>query len=206
MRFREAMVAVFLSACGGSQTPATSLGPERSLTAPSDSAERAQALQQFAERAFRTLQHGHAVELVFDEVALGRLLNSPSATRAGGQRRSMPAASGMAPRQFELLRDARFDGACFQGLHDEAEGSVVGLLQPGWMFERVLLVGSEPTGRLAIWLEGEFLWTDQGFGAISIQAVEAPRRNHADLELAVCDVDLGVHEPLAVVSGATLDH
>ncbi len=206
MRLQPAFVACLLGACGGGQTPAGSTVAQRALEAPTSGEQRSAALHQFAERAFRTLRDGHAVELVFPDAALDRLLNAPSARRASGQRHDMPRADVMAPRQFELLRGATFDGACFQGLHEEPAGSIVGLLHNGWMFERVLLVGSEPTGRLAIWLEGEFLWTDKGFGAIAIHSAEAPRRNHADLELAVCDVDLGVHEPLAVVSEGSSDH
>jgi len=139
------------------------------------------------------LQQRYPSELVFDDLALGYLLNPVAVTRAVAQRDSMPAYAGVPQGGFELLRDAAFDGACFQALRDEPAGTVVGLLRPGWMFERVLLVGREPTGRVALWLEGEFVWTESGFGAIAIHSAEAPRRGHSDLELSVCDVDLGVH-------------
>jgi len=113
---------------------------------------------------------------------------------------------GVPSLPFEALRTATFSGACFQGLREEPAGTVTGLIEPGWLFERVLLVGQEATGRVATWLEGEFLWTDAGFGALTILSVEDPRRGHADLELAVCDVDLGVHQPLDVVATDPINH
>lgn len=193
-------------ACGATPLSSEAPDPQVPRMAPLSRAEQSQALMQFAERAFKTLQDSDPVELVFDDVALRRLLNAPSATRASALRNGMPRRNGRVAVGFELLHGARFVGACVQGVRDEPAGTLLGLLQAGWVFERVLLVGQEPTGRVALWLEGEFLWTDAGFGALAIQGVERPRRGHADLELAVCDVDLGVHRPLDVVSAGTFNH
>lgn len=195
-----------LSACGGAATSTSTREAHELQQAPSAPSLQVQLLRDFAERAFQVLQDGAPTDLVFDDVTLRRLLHSVAATRASAQRNGMFSASDGRVRGFELWRGARFGGACFQGLRDEAVGTLFGLAEPGWVFERVLLVGQEPTGRIAVWLEGEFVLTDAGFGAIVIQAVETPRRNHSDLELAVCDVDLGVHEPLDVVVEDAFNH
>ena len=59
-----------------------------------------------------------------------------------------------------------------------------------------LVVGHEPGGgALAGWVEGEFLNTDAGFGALSLERVETPRRDHADLQLAVCELRARARDP-----------
>lgn len=199
-------VALWSLGCGAATSDGATQQAQIPSLAPSSRYDRERALQQFAQRVFQTLQSQPPVELVFDDLALRRLLNSVSATRASALRHAMAPNDGVVPAQFELLRTARFTGACFQGLREEPPGTVLGLLRAGWVFERMLLVGEEPTGPVALWVEGEFLWTDAGFGALSIQHVETPRRGHADLELAVCDVDLGVRRPLDIVVSDTINH
>lgn len=199
-------IALTLTGCGAAANAAPATRPQLAQVAPASERERVAALRAFAERAFRTLQTRYPSELVFDDITLRKLLNPVSAGRAGTQRNGMQRYAGVTPVGFELLRDTTFAGACFQALRDEPAGSLTGLVRPGWMFDRVLLVGGEPTGRVALWLEGEFLWTDTGFGAIAIDRAETPRRGHSDLELAVCDVDLGVHQPLDIVVDRGLDY
>ncbi len=201
-----AIVLVLAAGCGGASVSSETPEPQRPRMAPLSASERSRELLRFAEHAFTTLQSSDPVALVFDDIALRRLLTAPSATRASALRNGMPRHDGRVALGFELLRGTRFAGACFQGVRDEPAGTLIGLRQTGWIFERMLLVGQEPTGRVALWVEGEFLWTDVGFGALAIHGVEQPRRGHADLELAVCDVDLGVQRPLDVVSVDTLNH
>lgn len=199
------MISVVV-ACGGAQEQVTPTSPHRPRLPPASAQARERALYEFADRAFRVVQSGAPVSLVFDDAGLGRLLNPAAANRATLLRGAMLPDYGVPPAPFEALRGATFSGACFQGLRQEPAGTVTGLIEPGWVFERVLLVGREATGRIATWLEGEFLWTDAGFGALSVLSVEDPRRGHADLELAVCDVDLGVHQPLDVVVPGAINH
>ena len=45
-----------------------------------------------------------------------------------------------------------------------------------------------PEFRSAAWLEGTFVFTNRGWEAIAIRHMEVPRPDHADLELAPCDV------------------
>jgi hypothetical protein len=195
-----------LIGCGGARENVTPAEPHRPRRPPASQLAREHALREFAERAFRVVQTRAPVTLIFDESGLARLLNPVAAGRATLLRGAMTPDSGVPPVPFEALRGSRFSGACFQGLREEPAGTVMGLMEPGWVFERVLLVGQEATGRIATWLEGEFLWTDAGFGALSVLSVEDPRRGHADLELAVCDVDLGVHRPLDVVVSDPFNH
>jgi hypothetical protein len=91
-----------------------------------------------------------------------------------------------------LLRSARYAGLCIQQGRAEPSGGSLGLRAPGFVFERALLIGRDGGGgAVASWVEGRFLHTDAGFGALSLERVEAPRRDHADLELADCELRTG---------------
>lgn len=199
------LFGVLLLGCGAASTPSARFDAQRPASAPASQGERIRALDEFARRVFQLLQQRSRSELVFGDATLERLLDPAAALRATARRDAEIGSSGPAPG-LAVLRGSTYVGACIQGLRDEPPGSVIGLRQPGWLFERMLLVAQEPTGRIAFWVEGEFLWTDLGFGAISIQPPETPRRNHSDLELAVCDVDLGLQHPQSVVSGVPFNH
>src|SRR5204863_4678852 len=82
-----------------------------------------------------------------------------------------------------LFHGAHYQALCIQRARPEPAGGLLGLRQPGWVFDRVLVVAEEPGGgRVAAWAEGVFLHTDQGLGAVDLSRLEAPRRDHADLE------------------------
>jgi hypothetical protein len=86
----------------------------------------------------------------------------------------------------------------------EGPGPALGLRESAFVVDRLLVAGVEPGGgRVAAWVEGTFLYTDQGFFAVVLQRLETPRRDHADLDLAQCDFRLGLQSPRGVVvSGA----
>jgi hypothetical protein len=88
---------------------------------------------------------------------------------------------------------ARFAGFCAQGARDEPATHGLGLQQPAWVLERLLVVADLGGLRSASWLEGRFVFTDQGWKTLSLTRIEEPRRRHADLELAPCDVESGLH-------------
>jgi hypothetical protein len=89
----------------------------------------------------------------------------------------------------------------------EPAGPPLGLREPGFVAERVLVVGAEPGGgKVAAWVEGSFVLTDQGFFAVSLQRLETPRRDHADLDLAPCDLEIGVRSPRQVVVSTVDPH
>jgi len=87
---------------------------------------------------------------------------------------------------------ARFGGFCAQGARDEPAANGLGLQQPAWVLERLLVVADLGSLRSASWLEGRFVFTDQGWKTLSVTRIEQPRRRHADLELAPCDVESGL--------------
>ena len=53
--------------------------------------------------------------------------------------------------------------------------------------------------RVASWVEGAFVYTREGFRALDLTRVEVPRWEHADLELAACDMEVGILNPRPVV-------
>jgi hypothetical protein len=87
---------------------------------------------------------------------------------------------------------ARFAGFCAQGARDEGAAGGLGLQQPAWVLERLLVVADLGGLRSAAWLEGRFVFTDQGWKTLSLTRIEQPRRRHADLDLAPCDVESGL--------------
>jgi hypothetical protein len=62
------------------------------------------------------------------------------------------------------------------------------------VLQRILVVARTGANgpRSASWLEGDFVYTAQGWRALSFHRIETPRRHHADLELAPCDVEAGL--------------
>ena len=105
--------------------------------------------------------------------------------------------------EYQSMREARYGGVCLQDARVERSGPPFGLRESGWVFDRALVVGVTSEGpegrRVAAWVEGTFVYTTEGFGAISIVRVERPRWEHSDLELAPCDMEVGVHSPLSIV-------
>jgi hypothetical protein len=89
---------------------------------------------------------------------------------------------------------ASYGGFCAQGAREEAAGNSLGLTRPGWVLDRILVVADlgEGRARSASWLEGAFVYTAYGWKALSFRRIEPPRRQHADLELAPCDVESGL--------------
>jgi hypothetical protein len=133
--------------------------------------------------------HGRPAEVAFDEKTLDRLLLPDAGRRALALRAQMPGPRSLPSDQSALWAGARYAEICVQQGRAEPRAGSLGLRAPGFVFERALVVGREPGGgSLAGWVEGAFLHTDAGFGALTLERVEAPRRDHADLELAVCEL------------------
>lgn len=88
--------------------------------------------------------------------------------------------------------NASFGGFCAQGARDEPAARGLGLQQPAWVLDRLLVVAKLDGSRSASWLEGRFIYTAQGWKTLSLTRIEQPRRHHADLELAPCDVETGL--------------
>lgn len=128
--------------------------------------------------------------VLVDRAHLDAVLDPVAAARA----RRTPPVPGWAPDGVDrrLLGDADYLGVCVQGLRAETAGGPIGLREDGWVFDRALVVGRQPGNRrVAAWVEGIFVHTERGFRAIALRRLEHPRWEHADLDLAPCDMAAG---------------
>jgi hypothetical protein len=147
------------------------------------------ALARFGARLYAALARGKPLEVVFDDAALHRLLVPEAERIALARRARTPGPLRLPETERALWAQARYAEICIQQGRAEPRAGTLGLRAPGFVFERALLVGHEPGGgALAAWVEGEFLHTDAGFGALTLERIETPRRDHSDLELAVCEL------------------
>lgn len=195
-----AVVAWLLGGCAHG-APAV---PREPRAVPDDDAARHRALAEGGLRFYRALAAGHPRELLFGDLALRRLLEPQMATRMAARRLGLEQRLAVEPGEFARFREARYGGICVQGARVAEAGGTLGLREPGWVFDRALLMGERPGGeRVASWVEGIFVYTNAGFGAIVLTRVETPRWKHTDLRLAPCDMEVGIHGPLPVVDAAS---
>jgi hypothetical protein len=115
-----------------------------------------------------------------------------------GRRRVARVVPGITPSprepRWQMLAAHRGDplvGWCARGVRVAEGGGAEGFAQRTLYVDRLLLVGSEPGGRWALWVEGVVL-TGAGWRMLPWvpyeDAVEAPRRDHSDLALWDCDL------------------
>jgi hypothetical protein len=176
-------VATLVLACGGASTRATV-----PLPAPDSRAARDTAIEAFGRRAWAALAEGRPGRLLYDDVELRALLDPAGATRFSARRLSLGSRVGATGELSARLASAEYAGICLQGARVEDAGGVLGLERPAWVFDRALVIGRRPGGqRIASWIEGSFVLSDAGFGALDLERVEAPRWEHSDLEIAPCD-------------------
>jgi hypothetical protein len=166
---------------------------------PSDRA-RNDALLRTGERIYEALAEGRPDRLLVDDDGLRRLVTDDAATRYAAVRMGISMRLAVDPAEFEAFRNSTYTGICLQHARVEPPGTPIGLVERGWVFDRALVVGQQAGGRrFASWIEGTFVYTPDGFVAIDIARIEIPRWEHADLELATCDMEVGVHGPQQVV-------
>jgi len=183
-----------LSACAGAQASSAPAEVSRGVAMPTDPGARSQILRESGERFYAALSRGRPQATLLDELGLRRVVDDAAATRYSARRAGISLRLGVRPEAFESFRSAEFMGICGQGARERPAGGVLGLLEPTWTLERLLVVGRRPSGRrIAAWIEGIFVLTDQGLWALDLSRAEAPRWEHSDLELAACDVEVGVH-------------
>ena len=157
-------------------------------------------MDQTGQRIYGALARGAPTDLLVDDVGLRSLLDSQAATRFAALRVGTSARVSVQLEDFQSLRDARYGGVCLQASRLEPAGSSLGLRADGWVFDRALVMGHQPGGRrVASWVEGSFVYTREGFRALDLTRVEVPRWEHADLELASCDMEVGILTPRPVV-------
>lgn len=186
---------VLLSACGSSQS-----GPTRTLPLPEAPAVREEAFHEVGRRAFDALVTGATQPLLLEDDALRALLSPEAANHASALRVSASLAFEVDEQAAATLAEASYSGVCVQHAQLSPAGPPLGLRRPGFTFDRVLVIGREPGGgQVAAWVEGSFVYTDRGFFAVALQRLSSPRRDHADLDLAPCDLRFEIGSPRGVV-------
>jgi len=197
-----AALTLLPGACAGAPPRAVQPAP-----LPDSAAARDAALARFGQQLFEAVASGSMAELPFDDVALRLLVGPGAAERAAAARLNTAASVGPGATERAAFAGARYLGLCVQQGRVEPAGGALGLSRAGFVFERALVVADHAQGgRVAAWVEGEFLYSSDGFGAVVVRRVEAPRRDHSDLELAVCELAVGLDGPPSLVGGGAPHH
>jgi hypothetical protein len=168
--------------------------PPRARTMPDDVALRDEAIGRLGSTLWEGLAAGDATALLLGEDALSGWMDGAASTRVRMRRPALSARLGAVHSIPEQLEGASYLGVCAQDARDEAAGGALGLLEPSWVIGRVLVAGRIAGGsrRIAMWVDGPFVFDGERFVAIDIGGVEAPRWEHSDLELGACDVSEGL--------------
>ena len=193
MRTRSPLlVAVLLAACGGGGDSVRGEPDHASTCVPIPVAEgdRHAAVAALAELAWGAMRAGEPERLLFDDLDLQELLSPGAATRIRGRRLHLDRRLDVDGEDIaSALASAEYAGICLQGARAEPAGGPIGLTSDGWVFDRMLLIGTRRGGqRVASWIEGVFVYSDIGFRALDLERVEEPRWEHSDLEIAPCDL------------------
>jgi hypothetical protein len=185
-----------LAACASAPPPAA-IHP---AALPDEPAARKLALGQIGRQLYVALAEGQPERLMLDELELRSVLDGEAATRVAALR-ARGSAPGLAAAELRTAYSgASYQGVCFDRARLEPAGSRLGLLAAGFVFDRALVVGLQPGGsRVAAWVEGTFVSTGDLVFALILSRVEAPRREHADLDLLQCDLRDGLDPPRPVV-------
>lgn len=165
--------------------------PTTPRVAPETASARRESIDGLGRRAWDAMAAGAPQRLLLDDLDLRTVLDPTGATRLSARRLSVVQRIGETDELPRLLAESSYAGVCLQGAREEPEGGVNGLRSPGWVFDRLLVIGRRSNGRrIAAWLEGVFLFTDAGFFALDLERVERPRWEHSDLEIAPCDLSI----------------
>jgi hypothetical protein len=175
-------------ATGGCARPAA-LAPARM---PVDPVARRSSLGELSLGLFEALRAGSLEQSVARGHEVDQLVDPQTRLRIERERAGR-LDQGLLGSFRRDWAGASFAGFCAQGARDEASAAQdLGLSRPAWVLERLLVVADLGGLRSASWLEGRFVFTDQGWKTLSLTRIEQPRRRHADLELAPCDVESGL--------------
>lgn len=187
-----ALACALACACGASPPVGASVRvPREPRPLPAQGPALTSALDDLGRRLYTAVTLGLWEEVLFNDTALEAVLQ-PVSVLAIRQLESQPTfhrAVVLSSEQRRLWAGARYAGLCIQQGRLEPASGPLALRAPGFVVARALLIGREPGGgAIAGWVEGDFVHTDVGFGALDIEHVETPRRDHADLELQVCEL------------------
>lgn len=177
-------VVVPLLGCGAATGSRRATQPS---AMPAERTARHEAMDDLGRRLHAALVAGRPADILLGDDELRRVLTSDVATRFAARRAAVGVRLGEGGRFASALAETSYLGVCLQDARDRDDH--LGLRSPGWTVRRILLAARRPGGRrIALWVEGVFVYTDNGFGAIDIERVEDPRWEHSDLELAPCDM------------------
>lgn len=173
---------IVLVGCGSSVPRATTPRPM-----PEDTEDRHDAMDAFGRQLHAALIAGRPTDVMFGDDELRLLMSSSAATRVAARRASITVRLGRVGRAADGLAHTEYLGVCLQD--SRGDDPALGVRGEGWTFRRVLVAARQPAGRrIALWVDGVFLFTDDGFGALDLERVEDPRWEHSDLEIAPCDM------------------
>lgn len=176
------LVTFLLIGCGASRPHATMPMPM-----PQELRERHIAMDELGRRLHAALIAGRPADVLLGDDELRRLMSSEAATRLAARRASISIRIGRSGRAAGALARTEYLGVCLQDAR--GDDPALGLRGEGWTFRRILVAARQPAGRrIALWVDGIFLFTDNGFGALDLERVEDPRWEHSDLEIAPCDM------------------
>jgi hypothetical protein len=163
--------------------------PPRALPPPVDAAARRESLDDLGKRLFDAIRERRIGSVLAQGDELDALLVPEARARIERERQRVVHLNLSELAQPWAV--AQYAGFCAQGA---LQGGVVdsGLRGDGWQLDRILVVADLNRVQSASWVEGRFVFTDQGFKVLSLSRVEPPRARHADLELAPCDVERGI--------------
>jgi hypothetical protein len=166
----------------------------RAEAVPDVPAARDAAVLALGRTVFEAAQSRDVARVLFDDLELRALLDGAGASRATAMRHATgPGLRAEADALALSVAGARYVGVCLQESAVSAAGGALGLRREAWVVGRALLVADHPrVGRVAGWAEGAFVQTSRGFGAVTLDRVEAFRPAHSDLELASCDMAAGL--------------
>jgi hypothetical protein len=191
----EVLACLLLASCATAPPPAA----VRPKPLPGDPQARELALGQIGRQLYSALADGEPERLMVDASELKSIFDPDGAMRVLELRDRGTAPGFAAAEQRAVYGGTTYDGVCFDRAREEPAGSSLGLLHKAFVFERALVVGKQPDhGTIAAWIEGMFMGTGDLVVALVLSRVEAPRRDHPDLELLHCDLIDGLEglEPI----------
>lgn len=187
---RFVFIFLLLSSCG----PAIPTG-ESARTMPRTADARRAALEEFGPRLYEALRTRNAPSVLFGEEALLEMLDDVAVHRFIRGRVALGTRLGNAPAVAAGFEGTEFLGLCAQGSRVGRATEPPGLLAETWVIDRLLVVASRAGNRrMAAWVEGPFVYSASGFGAVDLRRVEDPRWEHSDLEIGVCDIAFGYRD------------
>jgi hypothetical protein len=146
---------------------------------------------------------GEPERLMLDASELKSIFDTDGAMRMLELRARGTAPGFAAAEQRAAYGGTTYGGVCFDRAREEPAGSSLGMLQKAFVFERALIVGKQPDhSNVSAWIEGLFMGTGDLVVALVLSRVEAPRRDHPDLELLQCDVVDGLESLKPIIGPA----